>query len=473
MQLRDNYDLIVIGNQLGGLFLAAGAAQAGRKVLVLEESSVPTVLYEVPSGRLLGDFAAEPVLGLAPDTPLDRFLQQLGLYTNIDEVFPLHEPRLQIVAPRLRLDFSYQPDHLQRQLRRELALPEQQLSGLGRVLSGQNVNRGNFSAQIAQLNLPISYESLGTMQAALYGSMFPQELAVPAYRDLMDLGARGVRYPIGGRSGLKERLLSRILVSGGTVKRSTKVEEIVFERGDLTGVLLSSYEGFVRSPRVVGAIDAETFLQLIPSARRPRKLIDTVNARKPRFWRLGFTLLVPESLLPEGMGSHVALIDPKEGLEQENFLQLQIFRKDIYGGIPAGHVAVVARALMPFEPETISTRYITRVLKRSLQKLHELMPFLSERPFTIAPDPEKLEQDPVFQRYYRFQSLNDVPDILRVYENGLSKAPDLPGPIDLRSYGLHGLALCSRDVRPFHGLLGEIATAMDLLESLRGETRRG
>lgn len=472
MQLRDSYDLIVIGNQLGGLFLAAGAAQTGLRVLVLEESSVPTVLYEVPSGKLLGDFAAEPVIGLAAGTPLDRFLQSLGLYQNIDEVFPFHEPGLQIVAPRLRLDFSYRADSLLQQLRRELPLPKGQLEGLARALSGQEVSRGSFSDLIGKLQLPVSYEAYGPMQAMLYGSMAPPRISAPAYRDLMELGARGVRFPIGGRSGLKERLLSRILVSGGTVKRATEVEEIVFERGRLTGVLLSSYEGFVRSPRVVGSLDAEKFLHLIPPARRPKRLLERVRAMRPRYWRLSFTLLMPESLVPEGLGSHVALVNPAEGLEQENFLQLQIFRKDVYGGIPAGHVAVIARVLMPFAEETIRARYITRVLKRSLERLGELMPFLRERPFALSPDADKLEQDPVFQRYYRFESLSDIPDMLRVYENGLSASPDLPGSIDWKEFGLDGLALCSRDIRPFHGLVGEIATAMDLLERIKGEDRR-
>ncbi|MGZ3693960.1 MAG: hypothetical protein ACXWQO_07140 [Bdellovibrionota bacterium] len=472
MQLRDSYDLIVIGNQLGGLFLAAGAAQAGRRVLVLEESSVPTVLYEVPSGKLLGDFAAEPVIGLAAGTPLDLFLQSLGLYQNIDEVFPFHEPGLQIVAPRLRLDFNYNPASLQRQLRRELPLTRAQVDGLARVLSGLDPSRGTFAEQITKLQLPVAYEQYGTMQSALYGSMAPNRISVTAYHDLMQFGARGVRFPIGGHSGLKERLLSRILVSGGTVKRATKVEEIVFERGRLTGVLLSSYEGFVRSPRVVGSLDAETFLNLIPNSRRPKRLLEKVQAMKPRFWRLSFTLLVPETLLPEGMGSHVALVDPAQGLEQENFLQLQIFRKDVYGGIPAGHVAVIVRALMPFAEETIHARYIARVLKRSLQKLTELMPFLRERTFSVSPDADKLESDSVFQRYYRFESLADVPDILRVYENGLSSSPDMPGSIDWKEFGLEGLALCSRDIRPFHGLVGEISTAMDLLDSIKREDRR-
>jgi hypothetical protein len=222
----------------------------------------------------------------------------------------------------------------------------------------------------------------------------------------------------------------------------------------------------------VGSLDVGGFLELIPEDRRPGRLIDSVRAMRPRYWRLSFTMLVPETVLPEGLGSHVALVRPAEGLEQENFLQLQVFPKDIYGGIPAGHVAVLARVLMPFAEETIRPRYITRVLKRSLQRLEDLIPFLKERPFTVSPEADRLEADPVFQRFYRFDSLADVPDHLRVYETGFPSAPEHPASIDWQEYGLPGLALCSRDVRPYHGLVGEIATAMDLLEKIKGEDRR-
>jgi phytoene dehydrogenase-like protein len=372
----------------------------------------------------------------------------------------------------MRLSFSYRAEELQRELRRELDWPAERTEQFGRVLSGTDLNRGTFASAIAKMQLPVEYEAYGPLQTALYGSMVPASIPFPTYKKLIGLAARSVRYPLGGQSALKERLISRLQVFGGTMKRNTRVEEIVFERGRLTGVLLSSYEGFIRSPRVAGALDAETFYRLLPAGRRPKRLADAMGNISPRFWRLSFTIVLPEPALPEGMGSHLALINPAQGMEQENFLQLQVFRKDSYGGIPAGQVALVARALVPFEEETIRPHFIERVLKRSLRQIEGVMPFLREAAFSVSPDPEKLAEDAVFQRYYSFASLEDVPTMFRVYESSWAGGPDSPGQMDWSEYGLAGLSLCARDIRPYEGFVGEIATAMDILGRLKGETRK-
>ncbi len=457
MQVKDAYDLVVIGDQLSGLFLAAGAAQMGKKVLVLEESSVPTVSYEIPSGRFLGDFVTEPLIGLEEGSAVDSFLRSLGLYQNLDDLFPRHEPALQIVGKKFRLDFSYDSENLQWDIRREFGGDAEKVH---RLLSGKILEKNSFGRAVAAAGLPVDYELFGWMQAAAYGPLAPSDLSYPAYKDILSLAAKGVRYPLGGRSALKERLLSRVTVFGGSIKRSTRVEEVVFERGKLAGVLLSSYEGFVRSRMVVGAMGAKTFLGLIPVSHQSSRLVEAVRKIQPRFWRLGFTLLVPESVIPEGMGSHVVLLD-------EEMLQFQVFPKGVYGGVPAGHRALVVRSLMPYADISLSERVVAQHLKKSLKRMGELLPFLRESPFLISPDPEKLSQDPVFQRYYRFPDLDHIPPIFLVYETALSSMDHQGEFLDWSRFGMPGLALCSRDNYSLFGSTGEIMAAMDLLALFR------
>ncbi len=463
MQVRGAYDLIVIGDQLSGLFLAAGAAQAGQKVLVLEEVSTLSILYEIPSGRLLGDFIVEPAIGLQKGSAIDQFLGSLGLYQELQDLFPLHEPPLQVVAPGMRLDFSYQPEALSANLAQALAMEPEKRTRFARLLSGTEVSKKSFAELVAELGLPVTYEAFAHLQLALFGSLVPENMSYLSYKKVIDYAARGLRFPLGGRSALKERLLNRVLVYGGNIKRSTRVEEIVFERGRLSGVLLSSYEGFVRSRRVAGAMGARRFFELIPKDLRPKKLQEAIRRERPIFWRLNFTILLPERAIPEGMGSHLAAIVPNEGLQEENFLQLQLFSKDAYGGIPEGHRALVVRTLVPFTEESISLRYISRVLRRSLAQLNQVFPFLRESPFLLSPDPDKLEQDPVFQKFYRFTSLEHIPSSFLVYESGFSEKLDQRDYLDWSHFGLPGLALCSRDIHPLLGLTGEMLTAMELL----------
>lgn len=463
MQVKDTYDLIVIGDQLSGLFLAAGAAQAGQKVLVLEESSVPTVSYEVPSGRFLGDFGAEPLIGLMEGSKADGFLRSLGLYQNIEDLFPFHEPPLQLAGKGFRLDVPSDPSLFSEELKREF--PEK-AEAIRKLLTGAVPQTGSFAKAVADVGLPVEWELFGWMQTALYGSIGSENLSYPAYKEVAAMASRSVRYPFGGRSALKERLLSRISVFGGSMKRLTRVEEIVFERGRLAGVLLSSYEGFVKSQLVVGAMGAKTFFDLIPKEVRSKKLSDAVASIQPRFWRLSFTLLVPEVSLPEGMGTHVAQVG--EG----DFLQLQIFSKDVYGGIPAKHKALVVRTMVPYESATLSERLISRHIKKSMAKLEELIPFLKESAIVISPDPTTLSTDPAYLRYYRYPGLDFIPPSMLVFEAGLSGAIDQREFLDWSSFGLPGLALCSRDVYPLFGTTGEVLAAMDFLAVMKKRRER-
>lgn len=463
MRVRDTYDLVVIGDQLSGLFLAAGAGQMGQKVLVLQDSNVPTVSYEQPSGRFLGDFASEPVIGLQEGSAADAFLKSLGLYQNLDEVFPRHNPPMQVAGKKFRFDFSYEPNCLSAELAREF--PGR--AGLARLLSGEQIEKGGFRQAVGKAGLSVDFEVFGALQAAAYGAMAPSDISYPGYKEILALASRSVRYPLGGRSALTEHLMGRIRAFGGAIKKNTRVDEIVFERGRLAGVLLSSYEGFVRSSMVVGAMGTGTFFHLIPKEYQNSTLREAVNRIHPRYWRFSFTLLLPEDALPEGMGSHLTLADGPD------FLQVQVFPNGVYGGIPARHRAVVVRTLVPYEHASLAEKYLQRHLKKSLLRLKAVMPFIQEMPIHISPDPENLSQDAAFQRYYRFKDVDYIPPVYLVYENGLSPALDQREFLDWSRFGLPGLAICSRDVYPLFGTTGEILAAMDMLALLKKKKALG
>jgi hypothetical protein len=468
--VEQEYDLIVIGDQLSGLFLAAGAAQRGQKVLVLEESSATSVFFEAPSGRLLGDFMVEPVVGLVGGSPVDVFLRSLGLYQELDQLFPLHDPALQILGPDFRLDFPYDAQKIPDAVRRELPFAGPGLSKLTRMLAGETVSKRSFRQVVEDSELPVGFEGLGLLQAALYGSISPNSIPYPDYCQLLKHCSSGVRYAIGGRDALKQRLLGRIQTFGGKIRRATRVEQIVFERRRLGGVLLSSYEGFVRSKRVAGALAARTFFELLPPEMRSKRLEEEVNRIRPVAWRLAFTLLVPEAVIPEGMGSHLVLWDGELPFSGDGFIQLQAFQKDIYGGIPARHVAIAGRVLQPLDHGSLGKQAISRLLKQVLLRIEELMPFLKGCPFQISPDPERLEKDPVFQHYFQCEDPAELSSALLVYDETSSGFE--PGSfLNWAKFGLEGLALCSRDIRPQIGLFGEIQSAMDLLAIWKQEQR--
>ena len=112
----------------------------------------------------------------------------------------------------------------------------------------------------------------------------------------------------------------------------------------------------------------------------------------------------------------------------------------------------------------MSPRAISVALKVALHRVERLIPFLQEQPFSMYPDPRNLESDPVFQKYYRFPDPSHIPGSLLVYEKAFGDRRDTLSSLDWTSFGLPGLALCSRDIRPLEGVFGEILSAMELLE---------
>jgi hypothetical protein len=454
MQLKDSYDLIVIGDQLSGLFLAAGAAQLGKKVLVLEESSNPLISYEIPTGRFLGDFACEPFIGLHADSPMDRFLKSLGLYQNLEDLFPAHSPYLQVVRDKLRLDFSYERNSLRSEIQREFIQNSQAVSDL---LEGNILENGRFSSAVKKVNLPVDFEDYGWMQAVLYGALAGKDIYYPQYKRLFSLAANGVHYPLGGRDALKERLQSRIKIFLGDIRRNSRVEEIVFEKGKLAGVLLSSYEGFISSPKVIGAMAAENFFSLIPKQFQNAKIEQWQKRMRPTSWKLNFSVVLKEDSLPEGLGSHACI--PFDG----NFLQIQVFSKDVYGGIASGSKAMVVRSSLPFSKDHLGAVAASRHIKKAMKELKKFFPFLEIQ--YVSPDPNQIKNDAVFQKYYSFLDLDHIPPLFLSYEeNSYLESAEL---IDGENLGVPGVGLCSRDIYPLLGCTGEIIAAMELLASFQ------
>ena len=465
MQVKGSYDLVVVGDQLAGLFLAAGAAQKGWKVLVLEGNVTPSVLHEIPSGRFLGDLIAEPLVGLDPNGKVDKFLRELGLYQEIDELFPRHELNQQLITDKFRIIFQETQEKLEKELRENSSLSSEQIVALSKLLTGTGNSKTKISELAKQYGLPVDVECIASLWPSIYGSMAPGDLTLGQYRTVLDEMKKGVRFPLGGRTALKERLLSKISIFGGTIRKMAWVEEIVFEYGRLTGVMLSTYEGFVKSPRVVGAMGANSFLQLIPQKMKPEFLEKSLENISSRYWRMNFCLVLPEEVLPEGLHTNSILMELGEDLAEERFLHLQVFGKEMFGGIPPDHKALIVRLLVPFEDKSLQRKYLVKLIQKALVKLEKLIPFLKTQPYTLTPNIHDFENDLIFEKFYNWTDLNFVPPILRVHEQTITENLENVDFLNWSRFGLDGLALCSRGIRPMLGLYGEMEAAIDLLES--------
>lgn len=465
MRLDDHYDLIVIGDQLSGLMLAAHAAQNNCRVLIIEGNSRECSIHAKPSGQFLGELHWEPILGLSDGSSLDQFFQQLGLYTELDSLFPRLDPAVQIVSKHCRVEIDYSVEEMIEQWIRECPVEKDHLGRF--TLDWLKGNTGLlqascFSDLLQKNQLGLAWQPLGLMQALLYGAIVFEDAPLVILRKIIDNASNGVRYIRGGRDVLKERLISRLKYFGGQVKRDAWVEEIVFEEGKLSGVLLSTFEGFVRANAVVGSMGASRFAELIPTKNRTESLQHELRRLQPTHWRFSYSLRLPRKLIPEGLARHVCLYEHSIDYSETDIIQMFILDADSAQGIRDDGAVILVRLLMPYTESSLQKSQVQVAMKKSLNEIRKLLPLVDSSQWQMSPDVTDLENDYVFKNYLAFKGLEYIPSDWLVY-GGKAKA-GLEG--NWRKFGMNGLGVSSRDVQPSLGLLGEALTARQLFEDL-------
>ncbi len=152
----------------------------------------------------------------------------------------------------------------------------------------------------------------------------------------------------------------------------------------------------------------------------------------------------------------------------DTILQIQTFPREIYGGLAANQRTMNVRVLIPYRESDITTMAISRTMKRALNRISHFCPFLKIE--KVSPNPQDLESDPIFQKYYQFPNLEHIPPLYLTYDS-----KSFPTSIDLldgENFGIPGLGLCSRDIYPLLGSTGEILAAMELLAIIRKRAER-
>lgn len=472
MQVGESYDVIVIGNQLSGYLLAAAAAERGKRVLVIESQVRESALFEKPSGDFMLDLHWEPLIGLAKGGEEDAFLRRLGVYAELTDVLPELDPPLQFISPRSRVDFSYRAEDGLAEWTREFPEEAGRIHDLQtKIIAQAGGGHRRVLDLVEQVGLSPSWAGLADLQSPLYGSLVPGESRVGLANFYLTNAAKSVRFLIGGKDAFREILIARLKGYGGKVKRDARVEEIVFEGGRLVGALLSSFEGFVRSPVVIGNMNASSLLGLVPERLRAPSLANEVAALTPRYWRFNFSVRVPESVIPEGMGQHVCYHEPESDLGNGRMLQVFALPRGSYSGIAKGEKILLVRTLLPFEERTLRPEFLGVTMRRCLKVLEQFIPFISGNAMKIVPDPFDTANDPIYRNFYKFNSLGEIPIDLLVYGSSADGIGLNGVGTDWGKHGLGGVRLCARDVSPAQGIIGDIRTAMTVLNEIVPEVR--
>lgn len=329
------YDVAVIGAGIGGLTCAALLADAGAKVLVVEQHVVPggfchhwnrmrshngvPRLFRFDSG--VHDFS-----GVWPGGPIDSVARQLGLaidWLRLDHTYYIRGRRIDVprdaraYAALLGREFPDAAAGIAALFDDVKAVFDGMYSTgapTGGIPLGPRDPRTLLAFPKAHpiayawmerpfaelVNLRVKDEGAREMIYALAGYVThaPKTMSVADMAPLFGYYFHGGYYPRGGSGVFSQALADAVTKRGGTVMLKNAVREVIVADGAARGIALSSGERIAADCVVSNADIRRTFLDLVPAAHLPRGFRETVAASTPAASALAVHLAV--DFVPQG-----------------------------------------------------------------------------------------------------------------------------------------------------------------------------
>lgn len=465
---RHIYDVIVLGGQLGGPLAAAVLQKRGYRVLLVEHDGLG---HGYDHGGYTLPYAPFVAPALKSMPVIEEVLHELGLNTTVHRALKPHQPELQLIFARHRLDLHGDPAKRRAELVREFgdagaktneelarfATQHEQTDGFIKdvqdlpptgMLGGWSARRQ--IAKHPEIEAPSTLVS-GSEPAQLLRRMLPfvtwldaAEGPLAQTRPLSQVLHAPNRYP-GGREGLREVLVKRLEDLGGHVlSRETGdafvVEQLLFEGDKVSGVQVLQSANEYRASAVVAATDAGALRRIIADKKRHRALAEMLDLVTTKRFLFTVNWVVPNDAIPRGMGE-LLLVDTGDDLETI-LVQLHGARKTT--GEEDSNVRVVcAGAFIPASTRDLGEPKLEAVKKQVEAHLEALMPFV--RQSLVASSAPYLDAGGVRGSRLLPHPLLDVDAERYAGISGLS--PKTP---------VKNLFVASREVLPGLGLEGEL-----------------